>query len=146
MPQDRVAAETLVRTSVLALANGAPVADIDELVRRNSGNVSHADIMARRLNTNVLGDIINTVEQAKGSKPFNWTSATQAQIKAYMLANGIKFQDHGRLGFVVSGGDRDGPFNNAGGSSQKYDSLPGSYGAVFKSLASEGYSPGPTRV
>jgi hypothetical protein len=106
---DRVAAETLIRTSVLALANGAAVADIDEVIRRNASNVSHADIMAGRLNTSVLGDIITAVEQAKGNKPFNWNSATPDQIKAYQLANGIGPFGHGRDGATRLGGiDRTG--------------------------------------
>jgi hypothetical protein len=111
--QDRVAAETLIRTSVLALANGASVADIDEIVRRNASNVSHADVQAGRLNTTIIGDIINTVEQAKGSKPFNWSAATEAQIKAYLSANGINFRDHGQHGFTILGKEKDSSLNNA---------------------------------
>jgi hypothetical protein len=37
----------------------------------------------------VLGDIINTVEQAKGSAPFNWSAATPQQISAYLSSKGI---------------------------------------------------------
>jgi hypothetical protein len=115
---DRIKAETLIRTSVLALANGAAVGDIDELIRRNASNVSHADVMAGRLNTMVLGDIINTVEQAKGSKPFNWNSATPEQIKAYQLANGISPFGQGRDSATRLGGvDRTGG-GEAGGSSR----------------------------
>ena len=92
----------------MAIANGAPIGDIDEVIRRNAGRVSHADVMAGRLSTVVLGDILTTVDQAKGSKPFNWSAATPAEIKAYLLANGITPHDHGRNGIGVAGGDRSG--------------------------------------
>jgi hypothetical protein len=86
---DRVAAETLIRTTVTALANGAAVKDLDGLVQRNAGYVSHADIRAGRLGSNVLGDILGTVEQAKGTAPFNWNAATPQQISAYLASKGL---------------------------------------------------------
>ena len=86
---DRITAETLIRSTVQVLANGAAVRDLDGLVQRNVGNVSLADIRAGRLGSNVLGDIISTVEQAKGTAPFNWSAATPQQISAYLKANGF---------------------------------------------------------
>ena len=86
---DRVAAERLIRTTVETIARGAAVKDVDGIVQRNLGNVSLADIRAGRLGSNVLGDIVNTVEQAKGNAAFNWNSATPEQIKAYLAANGM---------------------------------------------------------
>jgi hypothetical protein len=104
---DRTAAETLIRSSALALANGAPVRDLDQLVSRNAGRISHADILAGRLGSDVLGDIIGTVEQAKGNAAFNWNAASPEQIKAYLTNNGFAFADHGRLGMATSGSGRD---------------------------------------
>lgn len=104
---DRTAAETLIRSSALALANGAPIRDLDQLVSRNAGRISHADILAGRLGSDVLGDIIGTVEQAKGNAAFNWNAATPEQIKAYLTNSGFAFADHGRLGIAMSGSGRD---------------------------------------
>jgi hypothetical protein len=104
---DRTAAETLIRSSALALANGAPVRDLDQLISRNAGRISHADILAGRLGSDVLGDIIGTVEQAKGNAAFNWNAATPEQIKAYLTNSGFAFADHGRLGIAMSGSGRD---------------------------------------
>jgi hypothetical protein len=104
---DRTAAETLIRSSALALANGAPIRDLDQLVSRNAGRISHADILAGRLGSDVLGDIIGTVEQAKGNTAFNWNGATPAQIKAYLTNNGLSFADYGRLGAAVASSGRD---------------------------------------
>jgi hypothetical protein len=104
---DRTAAETLIRSSALALANGAPVRDLDQLISRNAGRISHADILAGRLGSDVLGDIIGTVEQAKGNAAFNWSAATPEQIKAYLTTNGFAFADHGRQGLALSGSGRD---------------------------------------
>jgi hypothetical protein len=103
---DRTAAETLIRSSALALANGAPIRDLDQLVSRNAGRISHADILAGRLGSDVLGDIIGTVEQAKGNAAFNWNAATPEQIKAYLTTNGFAFADHGR-GMAMPGSGRD---------------------------------------
>jgi hypothetical protein len=105
--QDRVAAEILIRTTIETIANGTPVKDVDGAVQRNLGNVSLADIRAGRLGSNVLGDIVGTVEQAKGSKPFNWSAATPAEIKAYLKNNGFTVADYGRLGMAISGSGRD---------------------------------------
>lgn len=105
---DRTAAETLIRTSVMALANGAPIRDLDQLVARNASRISHADIMAGRLGSDVLGDIIGTVEQAKGNTAFNWNAATPEQIKAYLAANGLGFADQGRQGVGFTRESRDG--------------------------------------
>jgi hypothetical protein len=104
---DRTAAETLIRSSALALANGAPIRDLDQLISRNAGRISHADILAGRLGSDVLGDIIGTVEQAKGNAAFNWNAATSEQIKAYLTNNGFTFADHGRQGLALSGSGRD---------------------------------------
>lgn len=123
--QDRVAAETLIRTSMLALANGAAVADIDEVIRRNASNVTHADIMAGRLNTSVLGDIITAVEQAKGSKPFNWNSATPEQIRAYQLANGMSTFGQARTGVTRGDDTNSGARYDGMGSSSDWNSPAG---------------------
>jgi hypothetical protein len=102
---DRTAAETLIRSSALALANGAPIRDLDQLISRNAGRISHADILAGRLGSDVLGDVIGTVEQAKGNAA--WNAATPEQIKAYLTTNGFAFADHGRLGMAISRSGRD---------------------------------------
>ena len=86
---DRVAAERLIRSTIETLARGASVKDVDGLVQRNLGNVTLADVRAGRLGSNVLGDIVNTVEQAKGNAAFNWNTATQEQIKAYLTGHGL---------------------------------------------------------
>ena len=86
---DATRAETLIRSMALALANGAPIKDLDEIVRRNAGQVSRSDLVAGRLSSNVLGDIINTVEQSKAAASFDWRSATSDQIRAYLSARGI---------------------------------------------------------
>jgi hypothetical protein len=91
---DRVAAETLIRSTVQVLASGSAIRDLDGLVQRNVGNVSHADIRAGRLGSNVLGDIISTVEQAKGGAPFNWNAASPQQISAYLASKGIATGGH----------------------------------------------------
>src|SRR5882724_9641086 len=70
---DRVAADTLIRTTVQTVGNGATPQDLDELVRRNAGRVTREDIRAGRLGSAILGDIINSVEQARGNTPFNWS-------------------------------------------------------------------------
>jgi len=86
---ERVDAERLIRTTVEVLSGGSAIHDLNGLVQRNAGRVSPADIRAGRVGSQVLGDIINTVEQAKGNSNFNWHSATPDQVKAYLLANGF---------------------------------------------------------
>ena len=84
-PDDRLNAERLIRTMALKLANGAPIGDLDDLVRRNAGKVTHADVQAGTLNTAVVGDIITAVAQAKGTPAtFNWSAATPEQVAAYL--------------------------------------------------------------
>lgn len=112
LPSERNDAERLIRTLALTLANGAPIKDVDELVRRNAGRLTQADIQSGRVNSNVLGDIINTVEQAKGHPAFNWLSVTPEQQAAYLRAHGIDPSAMG-LGFtryaaLQSGGDGSG--------------------------------------
>jgi hypothetical protein len=104
---DRVAAEALIRTTIAALSNGGAIKDLDDIVRRNAGAITPADIRAGRLGSNVLGDIINAVETAKGSKPFNWSAASPAEIKAYLKNNGFAVADYGRQGIAISGSGRD---------------------------------------
>ena len=107
---DRVAAETLIRSTVQVLANGAGIKDLDGLIQRNVGYVSRADLNAGRLGSNVLGDIISTVEQAKGGAPFNWSAATPQQIDAYLTWKGIMvagYRDGSRShGLVEAASDR----------------------------------------
>jgi hypothetical protein len=86
---DRVAAETLIRTTVQGVGNGSVPQDLDDLVRRNAGRVTREDLRAGRLDSSVLGDIINSVEQAKGNSAINWHAATPQQIKAYLTAHGL---------------------------------------------------------
>jgi hypothetical protein len=95
---ERVTAERLIRSMAETLSQGAPVKDLDGLVQRNAGRVSLADIRSGRVGSNVLGDIISTVEQAKGNTNFNLHAATPEQMKAYLMANGFdpsKFSDFG---------------------------------------------------
>jgi len=94
---DRIAAETLIRSTVQVLASGSAIRDLDSLVQRNVGNISQADIRAGRLGSNVLGDIISTVEQAKGNAAINWHAATPQQIAAYLAANGFNAASANRL-------------------------------------------------
>lgn len=129
---DRVAAETLIRSTILALANGTSITDVDEIVRRNATNVSPSDIQAGRLNTSVLGDIIGSVEQAKTSAgaPFNWSSATPAQIKDYLLAHGLSpFGDHHQLAMgLLRGLDGDGSGAGRGNGSINYGNISANFG------------------
>ena len=81
---DRVNAETLIRSTVQVLA--ARRSRPGSYHPAENGYVSHADLRAGRLGSNVLGDIISTVEQAKGGAPFNWSAATQHQIDAYLAS------------------------------------------------------------
>ena len=107
---DRVNAETLIRSTGQVLAGGAAIKDLDGLIQRNIGYVSHADLRAGRLGSNVLGDIISTVEQAKGGAPFNWSAATPQQIDAYLTSKGIMvagYRDGSRShGLVEAATDR----------------------------------------
>src|SRR5262249_7039790 len=115
---DRVAAETLIRTTAMAMANGAAVKDLDGLIQRNVGRISAADLRAGRLGAIVVGDIVNAVEQAKGNTNVNWLSAPPQQLSAYMLANGLS-ADQVRKLLGVAGNEREagagGPFGKASG-------------------------------
>ena len=112
---DHVAAETLIRSTVQVLANGAAVKDVDSIIQRNLGNVTLADIRAGRLGSNVLGDIINSVEQAKGNAPFNWSAATPQQIDAYLAHNGMTLGARAALaaGNRANRSPDDGPASNS---------------------------------
>jgi hypothetical protein len=124
------------------LANGAAVRDLDGLVQRNVGNISRADIQSGRLGSNVLGDIVSSVEQAKGNTAFNWSSATPQQISAYLQKLGLTLAQAQRLSGEVRG-EVDARAGNNGSSrasdrvtSGTYDhSLNSSESAVFGSLS-----------
>lgn len=135
---DRVAAETLIRTSVLALANGAAIGDIDEVIRRNASNVSHADVMAGRLNTSVLGDVISAVERARGNTAFNWHTASPEQIKAYQLANGLNLPGSGREGLGRLGREGGDGLSSRGGN--QFAELRGGSSAETSTAPGSGYS------
>jgi len=94
---DRVAAETLIRTTVQSVGNGSMPQDLDDLVRRNAGRVTREDLRAGRLGSTILGDIINSVEHAKGNTAINWSAATPQQIKAYAMAHGLDFGTFQRI-------------------------------------------------
>jgi hypothetical protein len=147
---DQVAAETLIRSTVLSLANGAAVRDLDEVIRRNAGRVSHADVMAGRLDTSVLGDIIGAVEQAKGSPPFNWSAATPDQIKAHLARQGISFLDQGGRGIGLTmdreasakeGGDASHGVTAANYKGSTFERQGLTY-ATFDALRKEGFNTG----
>jgi hypothetical protein len=127
---DRVAAETLIRTTVQSVGNGSAPHDLDELVRRNAGRVTREDLRAGRLGSTILGDIINSVEQAKGNTAINWSAATPQQIKAYAMAHGLDFGTFQRL----AGGQQ------SAGDSRQSEKASAVYEGKLASVTSHNYS------
>jgi hypothetical protein len=122
----------------MALANGAAIGDIDEVIRRNASNVSHADVMAGRLNTTVLGDVISAVERARGNTAFNWHTASPEQIKAYQLANGLNLPGSGREGLGRLSRDGGDGLSSRGGN--QFAELRGGSSSETSTAPGSGYS------
>jgi hypothetical protein len=137
---DKVAAERLIRTTVQVLSGGAPVRNLDELIARNMGSLTHAEIAAGRLGTKVLGDIIGTVEQAKGNAAFNWNAASQQQIDEYMRQKGINPATFGHGMGVTRMADGGGA--QSGGTNGKAESAT-AYNGNLGTVTSENYSDTP---
>jgi hypothetical protein len=118
---DRVAAETLIRTTVQSVGNGSVPQDLDELVRRNAGRVTREDLRSGRLGSTILGDIINSVEQAKGNTAINWSAATPQQMKAYLTAHGLDPAAYKRMmGMRGGGADKDGDSARSSSSGNRF--------------------------
>jgi hypothetical protein len=132
---DRITAETLIRSTVQVLASGSAIRDLDGLVQRNVGNVSHADIRAGRLGSNVLGDIISTVEQAKGGAPFNWNAASPQQISAYLASKGITLPGESTRPGQIEGGKA----SDSNASSARYDGMALGAKGDWSSAAGQAY-------
>lgn len=123
---DEVAAENLIRTTAQVFSKGGPTGDLNALVKRNVGEVIRSGSVAG----NVIGDIITTVESAKGGKDkFDWNSANLEEKKAYLISHGLSLASLGLGGGLAAQG-RDGSKSEGsasgvagGGNSAQYSTL-----------------------